>query len=104
MFVDLCVLALTLQAEESRSNDLLLLIFTRSIPHMSKASATFAQDLTKAVRGMINRPTGGYASLRQPVACYCAIVNHLTNDYTGMLALLRSCSGRPLFGTWELTY
>lgn len=85
--------SLTRQSEESRSNDLLLQIFARSIPHMSKASATFAQDLTKTVRAMINRPTGGYASLRQPVACYCSIVNHLTHDYIGMIALLRSCSG-----------
>lgn len=81
------------QHEERITNDLLLKIFTSSIPYMPKASSTFAQDLSKTVRAMIGRPTGGLSALQQPVACYCAVVNNLTKEYLALLSLLRSCIG-----------
>ncbi|KAL1405359.1 Sister chromatid cohesion protein 2 [Vanrija albida] len=73
------------------TNDLLLQIFTRSIPHLPKAATTFAQDLSKTVFGMITKPTSGLNSLRPLVSCYCSVVNNLTRDHESLGKLLFSC-------------
>jgi hypothetical protein len=57
----------TSNPDENTSNDLILKILKRSIPHMPKAASTFAADLNKMLLPMISKPYGGInVSLSHP--------------------------------------
>lgn len=84
------------------TNDLLLRIFTRSIPSMPKTSSTFAQALSKEVRSLIGKPIK-HTSLPQPVACYCAVVNNLTKEFLPLMSLMGTCVGESTFLGRELS-
>lgn len=77
-------------ADEARTNELLLEIFTRSIPFMPKASSSFAQELSKIVRGFVGKPPN-IDALKSIVACYCAVTKHLTQEWSALFMVLRSC-------------
>lgn len=77
-------------ADEARTNELLLEIFTRSIPFMPKASSSFAQELSKIVRGFVGKPPN-IDALKNIVACYCAVTKHLTQEWAALFMVLRSC-------------
>ncbi len=51
----------TVQPEEQSMTDMLMRVFTLSIPFMPKTATTFAMDLTKALLPMINKPLRGTA-------------------------------------------
>lgn len=96
--------------------DMLMRVFTLSIPYMPKTATTFAMDLTKALLPMINKPVRGiavsvnwdetirsgliYRTIRQAlpetVACYCAAVMYLTHEYGRVIAIYRSCEMKIL--------
>ncbi len=64
-----------------------------AIPKMPRAASTFANDLQVKIRPMISRVSGGYKNVPELVACYCAVINHLTKDYAPVLTLLQACDG-----------
>ena len=47
---------------------------------------------------MIQKPSGGFQAVKEVVGCLCAVVNHLTREYSRLVMLLRACEG-----TIELT-
>ncbi|ORY23265.1 hypothetical protein BCR39DRAFT_549569 [Naematelia encephala] len=80
--------------DEQATNDLLLRIFCRSIPHMPRTASSFASDLSRVLMPMINKPTGGLQGLKEIIGCFCILVNHLTKDYVGLLRILKACEGK----------
>jgi cohesin loading factor subunit SCC2 len=83
-------------SEEQVTSDYLLKIFRVSIPHMPKTAAKFASELQLALQPMILKPStaGGVQALQETVACLCAVVQHLTHDFTRLVGLLKSCNAR----------
>ena len=94
------------------TSDYLLKIFRVSIPHMPKTAAKFGSELQLALQPMILKPstaggvqvgdestwlvrffTLGIQALQETVACLCAVVQHLTHDFTRLVGLLKSCNG-----------
>ncbi|KAH8114301.1 hypothetical protein DFH11DRAFT_1508962 [Phellopilus nigrolimitatus] len=83
-------------AEEHITSDYILKIYRASIPHMSKTSAKFGNDLQLLLQPMVLKPNAqaGLGSLQETVACLCAVVQHLTHDFVRLVALLKSCNLR----------
>lgn len=83
-------------SEEQVTSDYLLKIFRVSIPHMPKTAAKFGSELQLALQPMILKPStaGGVQALQETVACLCAVVQHLTHDFTRLVGLLKSCNVR----------
>ncbi|CAK9787000.1 hypothetical protein CC85DRAFT_288268 [Cutaneotrichosporon oleaginosum] len=77
--------------EEQNTLDQILQIFVRSIPFLPKAASAFANELTTALRGMVQKPAGAPHTLRWTVACYCVVTKHLTKAYLAVSSLLRGC-------------
>lgn len=81
---------------------------------MSKTSAKFGNELQRVLQPMVIKPAASagltvcryvadhgvtltYSSiqaLQETVACLCAVVQYLTHDFTRLIALLKSCSGK----------
>ncbi|KAL0960842.1 hypothetical protein HGRIS_005858 [Hohenbuehelia grisea] len=80
--------------EEQATSEYLLKIFRTSIPCMPKTEAKFGSELQLALQPMVVKPSGGIGALQETVACMCAVVQHLTHDFTRLVSLLRSCNGR----------
>ncbi|KAI0064180.1 hypothetical protein BV25DRAFT_1934347 [Artomyces pyxidatus] len=82
--------------EEQITSDYLLKIFRVSTPHMPKTAAKFGHELQMALQPMILKPStsGGVQALQETVACLCAVVRHLTHDFTRLVGLLKSCNAR----------
>ncbi|KAI0265712.1 hypothetical protein BC834DRAFT_970070 [Gloeopeniophorella convolvens] len=82
--------------EEQVTSDYLLKIFRVSVPHMPKTAAKFGNELQLALQPMILKPStaGGVSALQETVACLCAVVQHLTHDFTRLVGLLKSCNAR----------
>lgn len=93
------------------TSDYLLKIFRASIPHMPKTAAAFGQELQLSLQPMILKPTASAGvivcirmhcwslhanrvpqGLQETVACTCAVVQHLTHDFSRLTALLKSCN------------
>ncbi|WRT63186.1 uncharacterized protein IL334_000089 [Kwoniella shivajii] len=81
-------------ADDQSSNELLLKIFRKCIPHMPRTASTFASDLTKKLMPMISKPAGGFQVLRETIGCFCAVTNHLTRDWTRLITVLRACEAK----------
>jgi len=79
---------------------------------MPKTAAKFGSELQLALQPMILKPStaGGVQvgdeipclecwitpdvqALQETVACLCAVVQHLTHDFTRLVGLLKSCNG-----------
>ena len=61
---------------------------------MPKTAAKFGQELQTALQPMIIKPANGVLVLQDAVAAMCAVVDHLTHDYTLLINLLKSCNGK----------
>ncbi|KLO06964.1 hypothetical protein SCHPADRAFT_1002012 [Schizopora paradoxa] len=83
-------------AEEQVTSDYILRIYRTALPHMSKTSAKFGNDLQLILQPMVVKPNAaaGLAALQETVACLCAVVQHLTHDFKRLAALLKSCNMR----------
>ncbi|EJC97952.1 uncharacterized protein FOMMEDRAFT_114738 [Fomitiporia mediterranea MF3/22] len=81
-------------SEEVAASDYILKIYRISIPHMPKASMKFGQELQAILQPMVLKPNLHGTSLQEVVACLCAVVRHLTHDFTRLVALLKSCIAR----------
>ena len=94
-------------------NELLLKIFQRCIPAMPRVSSNFAVKLSDDLVPMISAPQGGYSvsnvathhrsaankqGLKETIACFCAVANHLTRDYMRVMKVLVACDGELLKG------
>lgn len=84
------------QPEEVQTSDYLLKTFRVSVSHMPKTAAKFGQELQTALQPMIIKPANGILVLQEAVACMCAVVDHLTHDYSLLINLLKSCNGEEL--------
>jgi cohesin loading factor subunit SCC2 len=102
------------QAEEQITADYLLKIFRAAIPQMPKTAVKFGSELQAALQPMVIKPSpiGGlsvwssfvptllfdlidpHQALQETVACMCAVVQHLTHDFSRLVGLLRSCNGQ----------
>ncbi|PCH40319.1 hypothetical protein WOLCODRAFT_67627 [Wolfiporia cocos MD-104 SS10] len=81
--------------EEQMTSDYLLRIFRASIPHIPRTAAKLAQELQLALQPMVLKPSSAAGmGLQETVACMCAVVRHLTHDFSRLVALLRSCNAR----------
>jgi cohesin loading factor subunit SCC2 len=60
---------------------------------MPRTASTFASELTAKLKPMIAKPSGGYPTVKETIGCYCAVINHLTKDYKGLMNILRACHG-----------
>lgn len=89
---------LTKQSDEQQSNELLMRIFRLSIPAMPRTASSFAIELTNKLKPMIQKPSGGFPIMKETIGCYCAVVNHLTKDYKGLMNILRACLRQFSFG------
>ncbi|EIW73035.1 hypothetical protein TREMEDRAFT_59198 [Tremella mesenterica DSM 1558] len=80
--------------DEQATNDELLRIFQKCIPHMPRTASTFATDLVKALLPMISKPAGGFQALKETIGCFCVVTTCLTRDYTRLIAVLRACENK----------
>ncbi|KAI0292379.1 sister chromatid cohesion C-terminus-domain-containing protein [Russula brevipes] len=85
-----------MSTEEQVTSDYMLKIFRVSIPHMPKTAIKFGNELQMALQPMVLKPStaGGVQALQETVACLCAVVQHLTHDFTRLVGLLKSCNAR----------
>ncbi|KAL5501640.1 SCC2 [Sanghuangporus vaninii] len=77
--------------EDVIASDYILKTYRASIPHMSKTSVKFGNDLQSILQPMVLKPNIHGTSLQEVVACLCAVVQHLTHDSARIVALLKSC-------------
>ncbi|KAF8333610.1 uncharacterized protein EI90DRAFT_2994571 [Cantharellus anzutake] len=78
--------------EELAISDYILKIFRLSIPTFPKTAIKFGQELQPILQPIIKGSSGGLATLQEAVACHCATVKFLTNDYRQLVFLLKSCN------------
>ncbi|KAK1921174.1 hypothetical protein DB88DRAFT_92041 [Papiliotrema laurentii] len=92
-------------SDEQASNELLLKIFKTCIPSMPRVASSFATKLSEDLVPMISAPSGGFPSLKETVACFCAVANHLTRDYSAVMRILLSCESRTraMRNEWNTT-
>ncbi|WVW81234.1 hypothetical protein I302_103225 [Kwoniella bestiolae CBS 10118] len=81
-------------SDDQATNELLLKIFRKCIPHMPKTASTFASDLTKKLMPMISKPAGGFQALRETIGCFCVVINCLTRDWGKLINVLRACEAK----------
>ncbi|KAK1920549.1 sister chromatid cohesion C-terminus-domain-containing protein, partial [Papiliotrema laurentii] len=80
-------------------------IFKTCIPSMPRVASSFATKLSEDLVPMISAPSGGFPSLKETVACFCAVANHLTRDYSAVMRILLSCESRTraMRNEWNTT-
>ncbi|KAG8923468.1 Sister chromatid cohesion protein 2 [Tulasnella sp. 408] len=83
----------TATKEDQAIADFILKIYCACIPHLPKTAVQFAQELQGVLASRIQKPSNPLA-LPECIACFCAVVKHLTHDYQRLVGLLKSCNGR----------
>ncbi|KAG8956027.1 Sister chromatid cohesion protein 2 [Tulasnella sp. 424] len=83
----------TATKEDQAIADFILKIYCACIPHLPKTAVQFAQELQSVLATRIQKPSNPLV-LPECIACFCAVVKHLTHDYQRVVGLLKSCNGR----------
>ncbi|KAG9034044.1 Sister chromatid cohesion protein 2 [Tulasnella sp. JGI-2019a] len=71
----------------------ILKIYCVCIPHLPRTATQFATELQTTLSTHIQKPTNP-AMLPDCIACFCAVIKHLTHDYGRVVGLFKSCNGR----------
>lgn len=83
----------TATKEDQAIADFILKIYCACIPHLPKTAVQFSQELQGVLASRIQKPSNPLA-LPECIACFCAVIKHLTHDYQRVVGLLKSCNGR----------
>ncbi|KAG8957597.1 Sister chromatid cohesion protein 2 [Tulasnella sp. 419] len=83
----------TTNKEDQMIADYILKVYCACIPQLPKTASQFAQELQSTLASRIQKPPT-IATLQDCIACFCTVVQHLTQDLARLTGLLKSCNAR----------
>ncbi|KZV76249.1 hypothetical protein PENSPDRAFT_646530 [Peniophora sp. CONT] len=70
-----------------------LKIYRAAVPHMPHTAKEFGAKLQKISQQLMLKPIvgGGTAMMQETIACFCAVIKHLTDDIESLSKLVAGC-------------
>ncbi|KAH8915687.1 ARM repeat-containing protein [Atractiella rhizophila] len=83
-------------SEDAVISDYLLKTFRLCVKSMPKSASKFAHDLQATLMPMINKPSNinnnFQQGLQELIACFCAVVNYQTKEYSKVISVFKACN------------